>query len=158
MPCLGLWIGSFVAHNYYSLKDLIPLRMCIPSISRVICIFSMSIIKVAIGTPFSPSISVGSLLMTAIKGYTWTMQSLYYTMFGVHSKQVWGISETRDRKLSRKCAIADCPCKTSSGEISWWSTSVLLAFIYRAFQRRPSPHVSSFASWCPRYRNITTHK
>ena len=28
--------------------------------------------------------------------------------------QVWGISETRDRKLSLKCAIADCPCKGKS--------------------------------------------
>ena len=29
-------------------------------------------------------------------------------------KQVWGISETPDRKLSLKCAIADCPCKGKS--------------------------------------------
>ena len=28
--------------------------------------------------------------------------------------QVWGISETRDRKLSLKYAIADCPCKGKS--------------------------------------------
>ena len=27
------------------------------------------------------------------------------------NNQVWGISETPDRKLSLKCAIADCPCK-----------------------------------------------
>ena len=33
---------------------------------------------------------------------------------GNQTDQVWGISETRDRKLSLKCAIADCPCKGKS--------------------------------------------
>ena len=30
------------------------------------------------------------------------------------NNQIWGISETRDPKLSHKCAIADCPCKGKS--------------------------------------------
>ena len=31
-----------------------------------------------------------------------------------HVYQVWGISETRDRKSSHKCAIVDRPCKGKS--------------------------------------------